>query len=172
MVDEAVKAIPAHVVDAHTQGGYGVLGHEALREGPADDLVCEGIGEQVQVEHALIGVYVSDVGHPQTVHRSRLETLCHVPVFPVVMVGVRRVPPALGLEHQPFLVHEAVEAVTAGGGFGKDLLYHQVELVGAYAGILPADGLHGTDYLTLADRTLFTHMAADGVITFAALAKQ
>lgn len=172
MVDEAVKAIPAHVVDAHAQGGYGVLGHEAPRERPADDLVGEGVGEQVQVEHALIGVYVSDVGHPQAVHRRRPETLYHVPVFPVVMIGARRVTPALGLEHQPVLVHEAVEAVTAGGGFGKDLLYHEVELVGAYAGSLTADGLHGMDYLTLANRTLFTHMAADGVITFAALAKQ
>ena len=150
MVDEFVQTVTPHSVDALLQSGYGVIGYKTVGKRPADDLVGEGIGEQVQIEHAAIGVYVSDVGHPQLIYTFGFEIFYHVLVLPVIMVRIGRMPLALGLEHQMIIVHETIETVTAGSDIGEYLLYYKIKLVCSYARVLAADFPHKADYLALA----------------------
>ena len=54
----------------------------------------------MQVGHALIGVDIGDVGHPQLVDTVDGQSLDHVLVLPVRMVGACRVTALPELQHQ------------------------------------------------------------------------
>ncbi len=64
------------------------------------DLMRERVRQEMQVGHALIGVDIGDVGHPQLVDPVDGQSLDHVLVLPVRMVGACRVTALPGLQHQ------------------------------------------------------------------------
>ena len=80
--------------------------------------------------------------------------------------------PAAGLEHQPALVHEAVESVAPTHPPAIDALQDEEQLVGAYAGSLAAELADGPDYLRLGKLTGRALLARHRIITLACLAKQ
>ena len=138
VVYESVHAETADSVDGLPQGGHGVGGLQRVGQPPAYYLVRKGVGEQVQVCHALVRVHVRDIGHPQPVHALGAEVLDQVRVLAPRVVGACRMTPAAGLEHQPALVHEAVESVAPTHPPAIDVLQDEEQLVGAHAGSLAA----------------------------------
>ena len=154
------------------QSGDGVGGHERVGERPADDLMREGVGDEVEVAHAVPGVYVGDVGHPQLVRGRRRELLRQVLVFAVVVVGVRRVPAALGLQHQMLPVQQLIELVTAHHLVRIQVPEHDEQLVRAYAGVLPAYLRDDASNRGLAQLAFLTLLLAHGIIAYTCLAKQ
>lgn len=172
MVRQPFKSEMGDLGYPHVKGGHGARGGQALGQRPPDYLMCEGVGQQVQVGYALVCVYIGDVGHPQLVGGRQLHPLGQVLVFAVVMVGVGRVPAPLGLEHQTVVVHQTVESVTASHLAGIHVLEHYEQLVGPYAGSLGADGFYRSHYFRLGQLPPPALLGADAVITLAALAKQ
>lgn len=86
--------------DTHLQSRHGIGGDQAVGKDPAYDLMRERVRQEMQVGHALIGVDIGDVGHPQLVDPVDGQSLDHVLVLPVRMVGACRVTALLGLQHQ------------------------------------------------------------------------
>ena len=126
----------------------------------------------MQVGHALIGVDIGDVGHPQLVDPVDGQSLDHVLVLPVRMVGACRVTALPGLQHQVWLVHQPVEPVPATHPVRIEFLEHQVQLVRPDARSLMPDIPHGVKYLFLWQFPAHAFLLAHGVITFSCLAKQ
>lgn len=141
-------------------------------EGPADDFMREGIGQQVEVRHALIRVDISDVRHPQPVESGGDEAFCHILVFTVVMIGIGSMTASLGLEHEMALVHQAIEAVATAHFLGIQFFEHQEQLIGAQSGSTPADVFYRPDYLIVGQLKTQALFSAHAIITLAAFAKQ
>ena len=172
MVDQPLETHVSHLADAHVQGGHRVVGGQAVRKHPADDLVRVGIGQQMQVSHPGIGLDVRDVGHPKLVGGGDFHALGQVLELAVMVVGVGCVATPPGLEHQVAVVQQAIKPVPAAHPARVSLLEHEKELVRPYPRGLRADALHGADYLRAGRFPLGALRLADAIITLAALAKQ
>lgn len=109
----------------------------------------ERVRQEMQVGHALIGVDIGDVGHPQLVDPVDGQFLDHVLVLPVRMVGACRVTALPGLQHQLRLVQQPVKPVPATHPVRIEFLEHQVQLVRPDARSLMPDIPHGVKYLFL-----------------------
>lgn len=172
VVDESVHAETADRVDGLPQGRHRVGGLQRVGQPPAYYFVREGVRKQVQVSNALVCVHVRDVCHPQPVHALGAEALDQVRILSPRVVGVCRVAPAAWLEHQPALVHEAVEGVAATKPLTVNVLQDEEQLVGSYAGGLAAEITDTPDYFRLGKLTGRALLARHRIITLACLAKQ
>lgn len=147
-------------------------GLERVGQAPAYYLMGEDVGEKMKIRHAFLGLYICYVRNPKLVDRRRAEAPDKIPVLAVVVVGAGGVALAVRLEHQPVVMHDAVEAVAPTHLVGADVLEDEEKLVGPYAGSLTAYGLDRRDDVALQKLDRETLRTAHAVITFAGLAKQ
>src|SRR5689334_12899077 len=93
VVDQPARRLPA--ADGHQQRVAGELGPEVVGHGPADDLACGQVPYRGQVEPALAGRDVAEVGQPDRVRPVGREA-------PLEQVrGDRVVVPAVGGARDP-----------------------------------------------------------------------
>ena len=172
VVHQTAKVRVGVALQRHLKGGNGIRGHEGVGQGPSYNLMRPRVGDEVQVHHAVVRVYVSDVGDSKLVWSGGTDILGQVLVFVVVMVGICRMAPATGLKHETVPVDYAIEPVASRHGLTEDVLQYYEHLVGAYAGGLGAQLADLLHYLELRHLKPIAPLPADRVITFASLAKQ
>src|SRR5882762_2184654 len=93
--------------NGHRYGRQWQFGAQMIRHRPADDLAAVEVQDGGQIEPALIGLDVGDVGEPDPVRRSGGEVAVEQ------VRGDREVVPAIGRPHPPWPRHDGPDAVTA-----------------------------------------------------------
>ena len=172
MMDQPLKPQVRDILDPHVQGRHGIGGGEAVREDPSDDLMGEGVSEQVEIGDSHVRIDISDVGHPQLVGAHDGDPFRQIAVFAIVVIGIRRVATPRGLQHEAVLTHQPIEPVTPFHLPGIQLPEHQEQFIGPYSGSAAANVTHGGDDLRAGQLLTQALLLAYGIITFATLAKQ
>lgn len=67
----------AALLDGHADGVEDQFGAQVVGHGPADDAPGVGVGDHREVEKALPGAQIADVGDPQPVRSSCAELALH-----------------------------------------------------------------------------------------------
>lgn len=146
---------------------------EGFRERPPDDLMGEGIGNQVQVADSVLRHDVRDIGHPQLVGGRRAEArLQEVLVLAVVVVGIRRVSSVQRLENQMLDMHQVIEAVAPDHDIWAHVLKHQPQLVTADSWTHPAKLMNHANDLRLVQFTLCIRLDLVTVVSPATFPEQ